>query len=123
MLAYLKATPSVPQVSELIAQNEPQNQDMEFQDDFMLGELNLDYDEPDFDMETELISTKRIYWTKVCGTIKRKFKNFEYEAKSEGAKTNGEVAKWCRRKNTPCEVYVGKNKKTVQKCIKKGYFK
>ena len=42
--------------------------------------------------------------TETCDKIKRRFKKLELQAKKEGATTNREVAKWCR-KNSACKSY------------------
>ena len=74
MLSYFNVFGgSKPQVSELTAQNVPQNQEIEFKDDFMLGELNLDLEEPDFDMDDDEMVELYNLKTK-CGIIKNRFK-------------------------------------------------
>ena len=123
------STTSVPQVNEFAAQSIPQDQPME--DDVELMLEDLDFDEAEFDMEEddlldmdpETLELRSLYWSRVCNKVKRKFKQFENEARSNGAKTNKEVAQWCRKRNSPCERYISTRRSTIKTCIKKGYFR
>ena len=108
MISYLNvfggATPIAPQTSDLNSKNVHQNLEIDFEDDFMLGELK-DFDSDDdldfvmaVDDKTNMeeTSTQKYYWFKTCKRLKRTLKRFEYYAKKNGAKTNSEVAEWCR---------------------------
>ena len=71
--------------SELTAQNMPQSQEIEFKDNLILGELNLELDELDFDNmdDDEMVELFSKLKTR-CGIIRIRFKQYERLAKNDG---------------------------------------